>query len=157
MGRKRSVDKVKDFLHSHGVATHFVELDVSTRTAEEAAAALGVVLDHVVKTIVFLADGEPVLALVPGSRRVNEKLLAQVCHAQTVERAHPDVAREATGFPVGGIPPFAHPAPIRTIVDDSLLSVHQVYMGAGSPTSMLAIDTMTLLELTNAITAAIAS
>ncbi|MXZ99733.1 MAG: YbaK/EbsC family protein [Acidimicrobiaceae bacterium] len=93
-----------------------------TRTADEAAAAVGCELGQIVKSLVFLCDGEPVLALTSGSRRVNTHLLGEVLGG-TITRADADAVRRATGFAIGGTPPFGHDRNLRTVVDTALLPV----------------------------------
>ena len=91
-----------------------------TRTAVDAAAAVGTTVDRIVKSLVFLRDerpDQPVLALVAGSDRLDESKLAAACGVATVGRADAELVRAATGYPIGGVPPFAHPSPLPTFVD----------------------------------------
>ena len=104
-----------------------------TRTARDAADAIGCDLGQIVKSLVFMADGAPVLVLTSGVNRVDEGKLRHHLGASTVSRATPDEVREATGFAIGGTPPFGHPEPLPTILDPDLLRFDTVYAAAGSP------------------------
>jgi len=97
--------RVQAALEAAGSSSRVLELDGSTRTADEAAATLGVEVAQIVKSLVFVADGEPVLMLVPGDRRVDTAKAQSFLEADHFERADADMVREATGFPIGGVPP----------------------------------------------------
>jgi prolyl-tRNA editing enzyme YbaK/EbsC (Cys-tRNA(Pro) deacylase) len=107
-----------------------------TKTAEDAARAIGCEVGQIVKSLVFVADGEPVLALTSGANRVDTDRLAKRLGATTVRRADPEEARSATGFAVGGTPPFGHPARLRTFLDRDLLGHEEVWAAAGTPDSV---------------------
>jgi prolyl-tRNA editing enzyme YbaK/EbsC (Cys-tRNA(Pro) deacylase) len=110
------------------------ELDASTRTAAEAAAALGCELGAIVKSLVFrgTSSGEAVLALVSGDRRASEPLVSELV-GEPVGRADADFVRAATGFAIGGVPPVGHVAALRTVMDADLLRFAVVWAAAGSP------------------------
>src|SRR5436305_10018328 len=93
-----------------------------TRTAEDAAAAIGCDVAQIVKSLVFVVDDEPVIALVGGADRLDERKLATVAGGAKARRADADEARATTGFAVGGVPPFGHSTPLRCFVDDALLT-----------------------------------
>ena len=103
----------------------------STRTAAEAAAAVGCEVGAIVKSLVFLADGEPVLALVSGDNRADLEALGLALGAR-IEKADAAAVKSATGYSIGGVPPLGHPAPVRTIVDRDLLRYATVWSAAGS-------------------------
>jgi prolyl-tRNA editing enzyme YbaK/EbsC (Cys-tRNA(Pro) deacylase) len=105
----------------------------STRTAPEAAAAVGVEVRQIVKSLVFMADEAPVLALVAGDHRLDVEKLKAVLGAGEVRRASADEVRAATGFSIGGVPPFGHPAPLRTVLDEGLRRDPEVWAAAGTP------------------------
>ena len=116
-----------------------------TRTAPEAAAAVGCELGQIVKSLVFLCDGEPVLALTSGSRRVDTGLLGDVLGG-TITRADADAARRATGYAIGGTPPFGHDRVLRTVVDTGLMQHEHVWAAAGTPETVFEIRSAELLR-----------
>ncbi len=122
----------------------------STRTAREAAQALGTTPDRIVKSLLFLADGRPVLALVSGAHRVSTAKLARACGASQVRAADPETVARLTGFPAGAVPPVAHATPLPILMDDALLVPDVVYAGAGDPNTLLAISPRDLLRVTAA-------
>jgi len=99
-------------------------------------------VSQIVKSLAFDVDGEIVLALVSGSNRLDESELAAAAGAPngTVRRADPDAVRAATGFAIGGVPPFGHAAPLRTFADSDLLGYDEVWAAAGTPRHVFAID-----------------
>ena len=104
-----------------------------TRTAQDAARAIGCEVGQIVKSLVFVAGDEPVLALTSGANRVDLHRLAAVAGASGVRRANPEEARAATGFAVGGTPPFGHPDRVRTFLDRDLLEFEEIWAAAGTP------------------------
>lgn len=124
-----------------------VELDESTRTAAEAAAACGVAVGQIVKSLVFLAGAEPVLALVSGANQADERRLAALAGA-SVRRADADAVREATGFAIGGVPPVGHRRPLRTFVDRDLLGYDRLVAAAGTPRAVFPLTPQELLRVT---------
>jgi len=128
------VDRVRAALQQLGLPADIHRLADSTRTAPEAAAAVGCELGAIVKSLVFrgASSGEPVLALVSGANRADEALVARAV-GEAVERPDAGFVREATGYAIGGIPPVGHPAPVRTVVDEDLLAFETVWAAAGTP------------------------
>lgn len=109
------------------------ELADSARTALEAAQALGVPVGAIVKSLVFAADGKPVLVLASGDHQVDTAKVAAVLGVATVKRADADLVREATGFPIGGVAPVGHPTPLTTVIDEHLGDFEVVWAAAGTP------------------------
>ncbi|MER5429211.1 YbaK/EbsC family protein [Streptomyces sp. NPDC002588] len=105
----------------------------ATRTAAEAAAAIGCELNLICKSLVFAADGVPVLVLMDGASRVDTELVREVLGAERVTRAAAGVVRETTGYAIGGVPPFGHLTPTRVLADRSLLAHDVVWAAAGHP------------------------
>jgi prolyl-tRNA editing enzyme YbaK/EbsC (Cys-tRNA(Pro) deacylase) len=105
----------------------------ATRTAAEAAAAIGCELSQICKSLIFAADGVPVLVLMDGASRVDVELVRQVLGAEKVTRAKADVVRETTGYAIGGVPPFGHRTRTRVLADRSLLGHETVWAAAGTP------------------------
>ena len=127
-----------------------------TKTAADAARAIGCDVGQIVKSLVFMADDRPVLALTSGANRVALAALAAACGAQDVRRATPGEAREATGFAVGGTPPFGHVQAVRTFMDEDLLSLEEVWAAAGTPDSVFPLTPAELLRVSGARPAALA-
>ena len=117
-----------------------------TRTAADAARAVGCDVGQIVKSLVFVADGAPVVALVSGANRVDMEALASALGASEVRRADGDEARTATGFAIGGVPPFGHTTPLAVVVDDDLMAHGTVWAAAGLPDAVFAIAPGDLLR-----------
>lgn len=130
--------KLRDRLHERGLEVEIRELPDSTRTAAEAAAAVGCDVGQIVKSLVFVRGDEPVIVLCAGDRRVDAERLG--LHA-----AKPDRAREATGFAIGGIPPLGHERELETIVDESLRRFATVWAAAGTPNAVFEAGTEALI------------
>ena len=144
-----------------GVAVDVVTFPESTHTAAQAAAAIGAEVPQIVKSLVFVTPSPaggltPVLALVSGVDRVDLSRLAAVLGASNVRRASADEARSLTGFVIGGIPPFGHPSPVRTVMDPDLGRFPVVWAAAGTPNAVFAVAPGTLRMLSNAVVAPIA-
>ncbi|MFD6274278.1 YbaK/EbsC family protein [Streptomyces sp. NPDC060209] len=119
----------------------------ATRTAVEAAAAIGCELSQIVKSLIFEADGVPVLVLMDGSSRVDVELVRSELGAAKVERARADLVRETTGYAIGGVPPFGHRTKTRVLADRGLLVHTEVWAAAGHPHAVFRLDPATLVEL----------
>ena len=103
-----------------------------TKTAADAAAAIGVELGQIVKSLIFAVDGEVVLAYVSGANQLDEKKLALAAGGLKCPRVDADVVRQATGFPIGGVPPFGHSTQLRVFVDPDLLQYDEVWAAVGT-------------------------
>jgi Cys-tRNA(Pro) deacylase len=103
-----------------------------TKTAADAAAAIGVVVGQIVKSLVFGVDNEIVMALVSGSNQLDEKKLAAAAGGAKCSRVDADSVRAATGYPIGGVPPFGHSTQLRVFVDPDLLQYDEVWAAAGT-------------------------
>jgi len=110
-----------------------------TRTADDAARAVGCNVAQIVKSLVFMADDTPVLALVSGANRVDLAKLADTVRAADARRATGDEARAATGFAIGGVPPFGHGEPVTIVVDRDLLKHRWLWAAAGLPDAVFRI------------------
>ena len=130
---------IERFLEAARVLGHPVEVrrfPEGTKTAEDAARAIGCEVGQIVKSLVFVADDRPVLALTSGANRVDTARLAAAMAASSARRASPEEARAATGFAVGGTPPFGHPERVQTFLDRDLLGYEEVWAAAGTPDSV---------------------
>jgi prolyl-tRNA editing enzyme YbaK/EbsC (Cys-tRNA(Pro) deacylase) len=125
------------------------EFPEGTRTAVDAARAVGCEVGQIVKSLVFIAAGRPVVALVSGANRLDEKRLAGVA-GEPVLKADAETARSATGYSIGGVPPFGHATEVPVFMDRDLLGYDEVWAAAGRPDSVFAIAPERLRELSNA-------
>jgi prolyl-tRNA editing enzyme YbaK/EbsC (Cys-tRNA(Pro) deacylase) len=128
------VRRVQAALREKGSRAAIIELAATARSAPEAAAALGVELGAIVKSLLFTIDGAPVMALVAGDRRCDTRALPGAFgRSGLVLRADAARVREVTGYVIGGVPPLGHPRPLATAIDDSLGRFETVYAAAGHP------------------------
>lgn len=132
-----------------------VEVDVrrfpeGTRTAEDAARAIGCDVAQIVKSLVFVADGDPVLALTSGRSRVDTARLAVLCGASDVRKATADEVRAATGYAIGGTPPFGHERLLRSFVDEDLMGFDEVWAAAGTPDGVFPLSPAELVRASGA-------
>jgi len=117
-----------------------------TKTAADAAAAIGVEIGQIVKSLIFAVDGEVVLAYVSGANQLDEKKLALAAGGLKCARVDADVVREATGFPIGGVPPFGHSTQLRVFIDPDLLQFAEVWAAAGTWNDVFGIAPQELVE-----------
>ncbi len=134
-----------------GLSVDLRRLDSSTATAQEAAAAVGCDEAQIAKSLVFVADGDPVLCIASGSHRVDTDRLADVLDVAEVRQATPGEVRAATGFPVGGVAPFGHDLPV--VVDEALLRYEHVWAAGGDSHCVFAVEAVRLVECTSATVA----
>ena len=145
----RSARKVQDVLSALGIQSQVVELPATTRTAADAAAAIGCSVAQIAKSLVFrtVSGKKPVMVIASGPNRVNEARIAELI-GEPIEKADADYVRQKTGFSIGGVPPVGHPEPIRTIVDEDLLRLGEIWAAAGTPNSVVRLTAARLLEMT---------
>lgn len=146
---KPAVERVVAALRAAGVTSEITEFAESTRTAEEAAAAVGCTVGQIVKSLVFLADGTSVLALVSGANRLDTAKLAAATGAR-ITRADADAVRAATGFSIGGVPPVAHATSLATYLDRDLTQYEVVWAAAGTPNAVFPIAPAELARIASA-------
>ena len=125
------------------------EFPAGTRTAADAARAVGCDVGQIVKSLVFVAAGRPVVALVSGANRLDEKRLAAVA-GEPVLKADAETARNATGYSIGGVPPFGHATEVPVFMDRDLLGYEVVWAAAGRPDSVFQIAPDRLRDLSGA-------
>lgn len=128
-----------------------------TRTAADAAAAVGCDVAQIVKSLVFVVDERPVLVLTSGARRVDETKLAAATGASVVRKASADEVRTATGYAIGGTPPFGHDTPFEVLCDEHLLTHEVVWAAAGTPMDVFDLHPDTLVAASRARVADVAS
>jgi prolyl-tRNA editing enzyme YbaK/EbsC (Cys-tRNA(Pro) deacylase) len=136
-------------------AARDVDVDVrefpqGTRTALDAAQAIGCDVGQIVKSLVFVADGTPLLVLTSGANRVDERALARALEVTTLRKATAEEVRQTTGYAIGGTPPFGHQQPLRVICDRDLTAHDEVWAAAGSPSTVFPLPPVLLLEVTSA-------
>ena len=153
---KASVQRVADALAQLGIQAEITEFSESTRTADEAAAAVNGVVGQIVKSLVFMAGEQPILAMVSGANRVDTDKLAEVAGGP-ISRANADIVRAATGFSIGGVPPVAHMTPLATYLDRGLLQYDRVWAAAGTPNAVFPIAPEDLQRITRATVADLAA
>jgi prolyl-tRNA editing enzyme YbaK/EbsC (Cys-tRNA(Pro) deacylase) len=130
---QQSVIQVRNTLKLLGARGEVRRLDDSARTAQEAATALGIEVGQIASSLIFLADGKPVLVIASGKHRVNTDTVAAILEADEVTKASADDVRQATGFAIGGVAPVGHPEPLPTIIDISLSQYDEVWAAGGHP------------------------
>jgi prolyl-tRNA editing enzyme YbaK/EbsC (Cys-tRNA(Pro) deacylase) len=142
---------------STGLVIEVERFPEGTRTAADAARAVGCHVAQIVKSLVFVADGEPVIALVSGADRLDPARLAAAVGATVVRRADGDEARAATGFAIGGVPPFGHIRALRVVMDERLLAHDVVWAAAGLPDAVFRARPRDLQATSGARVAALAA
>ena len=144
-------EKVIDTARALGLQVQVRRLDDSTATVEDAAKAVHCPTGQIAKSLVFVADGDPVLCIASGAHRVDLERLAEVFDVAEVRKATADEVRAATGFSVGGVPPFGHDLPV--VLDEDLLQHEMVWAAGGDGHSLFQIAPRALAECTRAIVA----
>lgn len=119
-----------------------------TKTAQDAANAIGVLVGQIVKSLVFAVDGEIVMACVSGANQLDEKKLAAAAGGVKCSRVDADAVREATGFPIGGVPPLGLATQMRIFIDPDLLQYDEVWAAAGTWNDVFAINPQVLSRIT---------
>jgi prolyl-tRNA editing enzyme YbaK/EbsC (Cys-tRNA(Pro) deacylase) len=133
-----------------GLAPDVRRFPEGTRTADDAARAIGCDVGQIVKSLVFVAGSEPVLALTSGRNRVDPAKLASLCGASDARKATADEVRKATGYAIGGTPPFGHPTRLRCFADPHLMEFDIIWAAAGTPDSVFPIVPQELLRIAGA-------
>ena len=144
-----SARKVQDMLKMRGFSSHVVELPDSTRTAREAAQAIGCRVEQIVKSLVFKGQhsNKPILVVASGTNRVNERRLSELA-GEPIEKADADFVRQRTGFVVGGVPPLGHTEHIDTFIDEDLLQYEKLWAAAGTPHAVFELTPAELKAMT---------
>jgi prolyl-tRNA editing enzyme YbaK/EbsC (Cys-tRNA(Pro) deacylase) len=131
-----------------GLELDVQRLEASTRTVKDAAAAVGCEEAEIAKSIVFVADGDPVVCVASGRHRIDTERLADLLDVAEVRQAAADEVRAATGFAIGGVPPFGHDLPV--LFDEALLEHGRVWAAAGDPHSLFCVDPRRLADCVKA-------
>jgi prolyl-tRNA editing enzyme YbaK/EbsC (Cys-tRNA(Pro) deacylase) len=144
-------ERVRTALADRDLFVEIIEFPESTRTAAEAARAVGSTVGQIVKSLVFVADDRPVLVLASGANRVDLTKLALLAGAARVVKATADATRAVTGFSIGGVPPVGHLTALPVFLDETLLQHRVVYAAAGTPHAVFAIDPRALVRATGGV------
>ncbi len=145
-----SAQRVQDALTAHGVDCQVVELAASTRTAQEAAEAVGCEVGQIVKSLIFRSkhSGRAVLVLASGANRVDEQKLRALLGEQ-VTKPNADFVRAQTGYAIGGVPPLGHVQPLETFIDEELLQYDEIWAAAGTPHAVFRLRAEDLQRVTD--------
>ncbi|HEY8326513.1 MAG TPA: YbaK/EbsC family protein [Ktedonobacterales bacterium] len=143
-----NIERVRERLREQGIEAQPVEFAESTRTSTDAAAAIGTTVAQIAKSLVFMANGQPLLVIASGANRVDTKKLGALLDAR-ITRADADAVRQATGFPIGGVPPLGHTTPLRTLIDEDLLAFTSIWAAAGTPNAVFETTPADLVKMTN--------
>jgi len=144
-----SAQRVQDALMGLGFTLQVVELPASTRTAMEAAQAVGCDVGQIVKSLIFKAkrSERPILVIASGANRVNEKAIEALID-EALGKADADFVRQRTGFVIGGVPPVGHIEPVQTFIDQDLLAYDEVWAAAGTPNAIFRLAPADLVRMT---------
>ena len=149
MNLSPSAQRVQDALAALGMSLQVVELPASTRSAAEAAEAVGCTLGQIVKSLVFRAldSDRPILVETSGSNRVNESMLS-ILTGERIGKADADFVRQRTGFVIGGVPPVGHTEKLLTYIDEDLLQYAEIWAAAGTPNAVFRLTPEELVRMT---------
>ncbi|UCE54640.1 MAG: YbaK/EbsC family protein [Desulfobacterales bacterium] len=145
-----SAQKIQEALEAHGVACQVVEMKETTRSAQEAADALGCRVGQIAKSLIFKGKqtNQPILVIASGPNRVNEKKVSQLV-SEPLTKADADFVREHTGFSIGGVPPLGHHRTLTTFIDEDLLKFAAIWAAAGTPNAVFKLTPDELQKITN--------
>jgi prolyl-tRNA editing enzyme YbaK/EbsC (Cys-tRNA(Pro) deacylase) len=141
-------DSLADCARELGIEVQVQRLEASTRTVADAATAVGCQEAEIAKSIVFVADGDPVVCVASGQHRVDTEKVAELLDVAEVRQAQADEVRAATGFAIGGVPPFGHDLPV--LFDEELMQHARVWAAAGDPHSLFCVNPRELARCTGA-------
>jgi prolyl-tRNA editing enzyme YbaK/EbsC (Cys-tRNA(Pro) deacylase) len=143
-----SYTRVRAYLDARGLADRIMDFAPgATKTSQMAADSAGCLLGQIAKSLVFVADGTPVLAIVAGDRKGDAGAIAHEAGARAASFADPDTVRRATGYAIGGVSPFDLPEGLLVLLDDSLLRFDEVFTAGGTPQTIVRMDRAGLFEL----------
>ena len=134
----------------YGLEPAVHEFESGTKTAADAAAAIGCDVAQIASSIVMVADGSVVVVVTSGANRVDEAAIAETLDASEVEMAEPSETKAATGWSIGGVPPICHETPVPVLFDETLLDFEEVWAAAGTPEAVWPIEPQRLVEISDA-------
>ncbi|MCI0548412.1 MAG: YbaK/EbsC family protein [Candidatus Rokubacteria bacterium] len=144
---KPAAERVQAALAALGLDRQIIELGVDARTSAQAAAAVGIGVGRIAKSLVFTAGGNPILVIASGENRVDESKLAVLAGGR-IQRADADTVRAATGYAIGGVPPIAHQSAMPIFVDRDLLRYELIYAAGGVPECVFPLTPDELMRIT---------
>ena len=158
-GERLDSAHIAAYLHQHNLVGELVQLTTHTPTVDDAARAVGTTVDRIIKSVLFLADGVPVLVIANGTARVDYKRVADNLNVsrKRVKLADAAAVLAITGFPVGTVPPFGHSTRLRTLIEASVLEQAEVYAGGGAIDTLLRITPAEIVRATEAETVQVVS
>ena len=154
MARMNAIDRFIGEAEASGLDIEIQRYPDGTRTAADAAAAVGCKIDQIVKSLVFMADVRPILILCSGARRVDEEKLAEYIGTE-IRIAGASEVRAATGYAIGGTPPLGHTVALKTVVDPHLMEFEEIWAAAGTPDSVFPIQPKELVKATSGAVVAV--
>ena len=154
MARMNAIDRFIGEAEASGLDIEVQRYPDGTRTAADAAAAVGCKIDQIVKSLVFMADVRPILILCSGARRVDEEKLAEYIGTE-IRIAGASEVRAATGYAIGGTPPLGHTVPLKTVVDPHLMEFEEIWAAAGTPDSVFQLQPKELVKATSGAVVAV--
>lgn len=145
-----SAARVQRALNTCGFSNSVIELTATTRSAQEAADAIGCQVAQIAKSLIFKGQKseKAILVIASGVNRVDEKKVSAII-GESIEKADADFAREQTGYAIGGIPPLGHDQPVRTLIDQDLMTYPEIWAAAGTPNAVFKLTGAELLAMTN--------
>ncbi len=148
---KKSAERVQSVLNEFGFELNVVEMSESTRTAQEAADAIGCTVSQIAKSLIFKGkiSQKPILIIASGTNRVNEKRIKEII-GEKLEKADADFVLEHTGYAIGGIPPIGHKTPITSFIDEDLMQYEEIWAAAGTPNAVFKLTPKVLADITKA-------
>jgi len=149
---KPSAQRVQAVLTARGFSNQIIELADSTRSAAEAAAAVGCTVGQIAKSVIFRGaqSGRAVVIIASGANRINEKQIATYL-GEELQKATADFVREQTGFVIGGVPPIGHAHPLTTLIDEDLLQFAEIWAAAGHPHAVFRLTPDELVRMTEGV------
>ena len=151
MSRHPNVERVVEAGKARGLTIDPRTFPEGTKTAADAAAAIGVAVGQIVKSLIFAVDGEMVLAYVSGANQLDEGKLAHAAGGEKCSRVDADAVRTATGFPIGGVPPFGHATHLKVFIDPDLLQYDEVWAAAGTWHDVFGIEPHRLVDASEGV------
>ena len=151
MSRHPNVERVVEAGAARGLTIEPRTFPEGTKTAADAAAAIGVDVGQIVKSLIFAVDGELVLAYVSGANQLDEGKLAHAAGGEKCSRVDADAVRTATGFPIGGVPPFGHATHLKVFIDPDLLQYDEVWAAAGTWHDVFGIEPHRLVDASEGV------
>ena len=145
-----SAQRVQTELESRGMDCQVIEMSQTTRSAADAAKAVGCTVGQIAKSLVFkrMESDRAVLVITSGANRVDEKRLGELA-SESIDMADPDFVRDQTGFAIGGVPPLGHVHPLEVFIDEDLMRYSEIWAAAGTPRAVFKLTPDQLLQITD--------